>query len=59
MLSKLDCSRFAASWKLSAVPLRSKFLGSCFSDKVFRDSVAKKSVPQRGSVWVDRDVMHA
>jgi hypothetical protein len=23
------------------------------------DSVAKKSVPQRGSVWVDRDVMHA
>jgi hypothetical protein len=36
----------------SLLLLRSKFLGSCFSDKVFRDSVAKKSVPQRGSVWV-------
>ena len=30
-----------------------------FLNRVFRDAVAKRSVPQCGSVWVDRDVMHA
>jgi hypothetical protein len=39
-------------WLCSALPLRSKWSDFCFSDKVFRDSVANKSVPQRGSVWV-------
>ena len=44
--------RFLETLWLPLRSLRSKFLGPCFARKVFRDSVAKKSVPQRGSVWV-------